>query len=129
MGSPKSTADDGIQSSYYASRVELEFLVKQAATHFFNRTATDVLGALNTGAAPLLARLLQRLSNRFELLVSEKFLSEAAPVLGSVGGALINTLFTDYFNKTAHFHFGLKSLERKHGADAVKSAYMQNLKR
>jgi hypothetical protein len=29
----------------------------------------------------------------------------------------------DHFNRVARFHFGIRSLERKHGIDVVQAAY------
>ena len=44
---------------------------------------------------------------------------------GRAGGAVVNTLFMDHFQKMAQGHFTVRRLERKYGEGAVKTAYEQ----
>jgi hypothetical protein len=55
--------------------------------------------------------------------VSEKVAAQAVPVVGAVGGAAINVLFTAHFQSMARGHFIVRRLERAYGAEAVRQAY------
>ncbi|WP_413290440.1 EcsC family protein [Bdellovibrio sp. HCB337] len=113
MGSPQSNVDDAMNSSYFAQRLALNSFLKKAS---------------ETGTASLLARFLARVAARYEIVVAEKVMAEAIPVLGAAGGAAINVAFTNFFNNTAYYHFGLRRLERKYGADLVQKLYLESLK-
>jgi len=76
-----------------------------------------------TKSAPALVRLITQVASRFSITVSEKAAAQAIPVIGAVGGALINTLFMSHFQDMARGHFIVRRLERKYGADEVRSAY------
>ena len=52
-------------------------------------------------AAPPLVQLLNVVGKRFGLVVSEKLAAQAIPVIGAVGGALINTYFIGHFQDLA----------------------------
>jgi len=41
-----------------------------------------------------------------------------------MGGAVINTLFIEHFQTMARGHFMVRRLERVHGAEAVRLAYL-----
>jgi hypothetical protein len=45
------------------------------------------------------------------------------PIVGAIGGGLINALFVDHFQNTADAHFTVRQLERKYGAAVVRSEY------
>lgn len=74
--------------------------------------------------APALVRLIAMISARFGIVVSEKAAAIAVPAIGAVGGAVVNTLFMDHFQKMAQGHFTVRRLERKYGEDAVRTAYL-----
>jgi hypothetical protein len=112
MGSPQTHADDAMKSAYFSQRLAFNSFLKNFA---------------EKGSASILSRLITRIAPRFELVVAEKILAEAMPVIGAAGGALINTAFTNYFNSTAYYHFGLRRLERKYGADLVQKTYLESL--
>jgi len=73
--------------------------------------------------APALVRLIATIASRFGVTVSQKAAASAVPVIGAVGGALINAIFIDHFQNMARGHFIIRSLERKYGADYVKISY------
>ncbi|MEK6554310.1 MAG: EcsC family protein, partial [Bdellovibrionota bacterium] len=77
-------------------------------------------------AAP--AQLMARIAAEFKIVVTEKMILESLPVVGAIGGAVINAAFSNYFNKAAHYHFGIKTLERRYGAEQVSAAYTKLLK-
>jgi hypothetical protein len=99
------------ESSYFASRLAMTDLMRQAAREIGGSTA------------PYLVRFMAQIASRFEAVVSEKALAEIMPVVGAVGGGTINAAFSEHFNQAARYHFGLKSLEAKHGADTVRAVY------
>jgi hypothetical protein len=45
------------------------------------------------------------------------------PVLGALGGATVNAVFTDHFQSMARGHFVVRRLERLHGPETVRVAY------
>jgi hypothetical protein len=45
------------------------------------------------------------------------------PVLGAVGGASINVIFMNHFQRVAEGHFSIRRLERRYGADVVRRHY------
>jgi hypothetical protein len=52
-------------------------------------------------------------------------MAQAIPVIGAVGGGLVNTIFISHFQDMARGHFAIRGLERKYGDDVVKDAYLQ----
>ena len=71
----------------------------------------------------MIARLIALIASRFGVVVSEKVAAEAIPVVGALGGALINLAFIDHFQTVAKGHFVVRRLERVYGAEVVRSAY------
>jgi hypothetical protein len=112
----KRPGDDAAETGYYAVRASLAKLVAEAAEYLAGR------GALQEGA-PLLIRLMTTVTSRFGVVVSEKALAEMIPLLGALGGALINLLFVTHFQSMAGGHFVVRRLERKYGPEEVKKAY------
>lgn len=45
----------------------------------------------------------------------------------TIGGAAINACFTDYFNRIALYHFGIRKLERLYGERVVETTYREEL--
>src|SRR5690606_13650159 len=74
-------------------------------------------------SAPVILRLVGSIASRFGIVVSQKTLATAIPIIGAAGGALINTLFIDHFQDVARGHFVVRRLERKYGPEAVQTAY------
>jgi hypothetical protein len=73
--------------------------------------------------APAIVRLITAVASRFSVHVSEKVAAQAIPILGAVGGAVINTMFIDHFQRMARGHFIVRRLERIHGVEEVRRAY------
>lgn len=113
MGSPQSSADDAMRSAYFSQRL---------AFNAFLKNATE------KGATSVLSSLITRVASRYELVVAEKLMAEVVPIIGAAGGAAINSAFTNYFNSTAYYHFGLRRLERKYGMEAVQKIYLESIK-
>ncbi|NOZ61791.1 MAG: EcsC family protein [Calditrichaeota bacterium] len=112
----KSTQDDAAETGYYAVRLTLSKLVTDAAS-FIAQTGTA------QESAPALVRLISAIASRFGTVVSEKVAAMAIPLVGAVGGATVNTLFIDHFQRMARGHFIVRRLERIYGQEVVQRAY------
>ena len=64
---------------------------------------------------------------RFGIVVSEKVLAQAVPIIGAVAGATINSVFVNYYQTMAHVHFRLRKLEVSNDADQVLACFNRML--
>jgi hypothetical protein len=112
----ESQKDDAAETGYFAARAAMAKAVSDALRHIAEK------GILEKGA-PALVSLIAAVASRFSISVSEKVAAQAIPILGAVGGAVINTLFIDHFQRMARGHFIVRRLERLHGIDEVRRAY------
>jgi len=115
LGGP-SKRDDAAETGYYAVRAGLATALEDAARHVAAQ-------GLSKKGAPALVRLIERIAVRFGLVVEDKILLEAVPILGAASGALINTVFMGHFQDLARAHFTIKRLEARYGADRVRAAF------
>lgn len=113
-----SKSDDGSEIGYFAARAAMAKAVSEAAAHL------AALGVTQHGS-PALVRLIAQIASRFSIVVSEKAAAQAVPLVGAIGGAVINTLFIDHFQDMARGHFIVRRLERLHGADEIKRLYSE----
>lgn len=116
LGGP-SKRDDASESGYFAIRAALARSLTKTAEHIAQK-------GLAEEGAPVLARVIIQIAERFSIQVSEKAAAQAIPAIGAVGGALINTLFIDHFQDMARGHFIVRRLERKYGKEIVEATYM-----
>lgn len=108
--------DDAAEGGYYAVRAALAKLVSDAAGYVAGNAAVSE-------TAPILTRLIAQIAARFSIPVSTKAAAQIAPVVGGIGGAVVNTLFIDHFQNIATGHFVVRNLERKYGADIIRVEY------
>lgn len=101
---------------YYASRALLGRLTASTAALFLERSAADL-------SAPVIGNLVAEIAARFSVAVSERSAASALPVLGAVGGATVNVLFMNHFQRVARGHFAIRRLEREYGASVVRHLY------
>ena len=118
MGSRMSDKDDAAETSYYGVRLALS----KAATDALQYVASQGFGS---ASAPALVRLVSALASRFGIVVTQKAMAQAIPVLGAIGGGLVNTMFISHFQDMARGHFAIRRLERKYGADVIQDVYLQ----
>jgi hypothetical protein len=104
-----------IRASYFVARAAMAQQVTAAAEILTRGTASGSMSALT--------RLIALIARRFGVAVSEKAAAQAIPIVGAVGGGLINALFVDHFQNTADAHFTVRKLERQYGADFVRQEY------
>ena len=119
-GAPNAEA---AEAGYYSSRFAFASLVKEAASFVGATGAREAAHAVSTKSAPVLMRLLAPIAARFELVVSDKLVAQLVPIAGAASGAAVNVVFNEHFESLARYHFGLRRLEREHGAAAVQAAY------
>lgn len=112
----RAKGDDAAETAYFAARAAMAKAVSEAARYLAQQ------GAVQHGA-PVVVRLIAQLASRFSVNVSQKIAAQAVPVLGAVGGAVINTVFIDHFQDMARGHFIVRRLERRHGVDEVRRVY------
>ena len=108
--------DDASETGYFAVRTALARTVSDAAQHIATK-------GLTRESAPVLLRLISRVSSRFGVVVSEKVAAQAIPLIGAAGGALINSLFIDHFQDVARGHFIIRRLEKRYGENEVRKLY------
>ena len=103
-------SDDAAETGYFGVRTALASAVSDALKY-----------TVSTSAASQTAPAL--IAARFSIPVTQKAAAQAVPVIGAVGGALINTLFIDHFQDIARGHFVVRRLERTYGPDIVRATY------
>jgi hypothetical protein len=120
LGAPRTgrRADFG----YYASRALLSRLAADASALLFERGAANL-------SAPVVGSLVSEIAARFSVVVSERAAASALPLIGAVGGATVNVLFMNHFQRVARGHFAIRRLERQYGASVVRKLYDEHLPR
>ena len=111
-----SSADDGLNTGYFALRTLLARNLSEAAKFI-------AANGLSKEGAPVLVRFISQIAARFGLLISEKAAAQALPVVGGAGGALINSLFMKHYQDMARGHFTVRRLERRYGVECVRTIY------
>jgi EcsC protein family len=101
---------------YYASRALISRLAADAASIFAERSMANV-------SAPVVRSLVTEIATRFGVVVSERSAVSALPVLGAIGGATVNVIFMNHFQRVARGHFAIRRLERQYGASIVRRLY------
>lgn len=112
----KSKSDDGTETGYYAIKAILAKSISETAKFIAEK------GIIEEGA-PILLKLIAKISERFSIQISEKMISQSVPIIGAAGGALINTMFMDHFQDMAKGHFIMRKIENKYDATYIKTLY------
>lgn len=118
MGSRTSDKDDAAETSYYGVRVAMSKALSEALQYVLANSAGSV-------TAPALVRLISALASRFGIVVTQKAMAQTLPVVGAIGGGLVNTVFISHFQDMARAHFAIRGLERKYGPDVIEDAYLR----
>ena len=103
-----------LRASYFATRAALA----QQVT-----VAVRSLSTAGSEGSSVVAKLISKVAARFGLAVSEKAAAQAVPIVGAIGGGLVNVVFMDHFQDTAEAHFTVRKLERQYGEDTVRGEY------
>lgn len=123
FGGP-SEDDDAVNTAYYATRNLTAEIVQDLSKEISN---IAVKNAASTQTGKWLASLIEKVATRFGIVITEKMAAQAAPVIGALAGATLNTMFTDYYQDMARGHFIVKRLERKYGDELIKAEYIKIL--
>jgi hypothetical protein len=118
LGSRTSDKDDAAETSYYGVRVALSKAVADALQY----VAAHGMGS---ASAPALVRLISSLASRFGVVVTQKAMAQTIPIIGAIGGGLVNTVFISHFQDMARGHFAIRRLERQYGTEVVQNAYLE----
>ncbi len=119
--------DDGMETSYYTTRMALNSALKNVSTASIKMSLDNLVKGVGVLGSNVVGNFLSKIATRLSLLISEKFLAQAVPVVGAIGGGGLNYVFVDHFQRMATAHFRVRRLERKYGEDVIKSIY-QDLK-
>lgn len=117
----RSSQDDATESGYFVVRAMLAREIGRAVEYLLQKGVADA-------TAPALVKLVSKIATRFSVQVSKKVAAQSIPVIGSVGGAMINVLFMDHFQDMARGHFIVRRLEREYGAEQIEREYRAALK-
>ena len=112
----RTETDDAAKSDYFFIRGILAKSVTEAARFIAER------GIVEEGS-PVLVRLITQVASRFGFVVTQKAGAQSIPVIGALGGAVVNYAFIDHFQSIARGHFTVRRLERKYGKEIVFAAY------
>jgi hypothetical protein len=107
---------DASESGYFAVRGMLALSVTEAARFIAER------GVIKEGA-PALVRFITQVASRFGLVVTQKIAAQALPVVGALGGAVVNYAFIEHFQAMARGHFIVRRLERTYGESIIQTEY------
>ena len=123
LGSSKSSSDDGAESAYFSARGAMALEMKIAIDSIANLSTKAIQESLSKGQLPLLIKVINTIASRFGVTVSEKLIAQSIPIIGAVGGASLNLMFMNHFQKMAEGHFIIKRLENKYGLDEIHRIY------
>ncbi len=116
--SKREKASEDAEFGYFVARGALAQTISKASSDFASKSVAS------HGTSALL-RLMNAIAARFSVQVSEQVAAKSIPAIGAVLGALVNTVFIDHFQQTAHGHFAIRRLERRYGTEIVQAAYRQ----
>ncbi len=111
--------------AYYGLRKTFSSLVADAARHL----SGTVTKTESKQVAPILVQLINSVAARYGLTVSEEVAASLIPVIGGIGGAGMNYIFTEHFQRIAEGHFTVRRLERKYGSEPIQIEYLKVLSR
>jgi hypothetical protein len=109
-------ANNPNEAAYWVARLALQQSLTDAATFLAGKTVVD-------RSSPAVARLIGTIAARYGVLISEEAAAKAMPILGAVGGSVVNVIFMDHFQHMAHGHFIIRRLEKRYGVDEVRRQY------
>jgi len=117
----RARSDNSAETAYYAVRAALTRTLSKAAEFIGERGIMEE-------STPMAIRMMANLASRFGLFVTDKMAAEMVPILGGLGGAVINLIFIKHFQAAARGHFTVRRLERKYGEEFVKKEYEKVLR-
>lgn len=114
-----SAEDDDADIGYYGLRMALHSPVSEAAKYL------AASGLRDASKAPALINLINLISRRLGIVISNRTLGVMVPMVGALTGALCNRMFMDHFQDMARCHFAIRRLERKYSEISVQAFYLE----
>lgn len=114
-----SAEDDDADIGYYGLRMALHSPVSEASKYL------AASGVRNASKSPALIHLVNLISRRLGVAISNRTLGMMIPMIGATAGALCNRMFMDHFQDMARCHFAIRRLERKYSPNTVQSFYFE----
>lgn len=108
--------EESTASPYWVTRLALNQSISDAVSHLAGKGAMEK-------TAPAVAKFIAAVAGRFGVVISEEVAAKALPVIGAVGGGVINVVFMNHFQQMARGHFIILRLEKTYGPEAVRSQY------
>jgi EcsC family protein len=109
---------------YYATRALLNKLTQNVSAMLIERgVARSAASAASAASSSVVNSLVTEIVSRFGLVVSERAAASAVPVLGALGGATLNVIFMNHFQRIAQGHFTIRRLERRYGRELIRREY------
>lgn len=115
--------DDDLEASYYTTRLALNSAINNVSASGVKITLDSLAKGAGVMGSNAIGNFLSKISTRLSLLISEKFLAQAVPVIGAIGGGGLNYVFVNHFQKMATAHFTIRRLERKYGEAEIKTIF------
>jgi len=103
-------------TAYWVTRVALRQSLADAASYLAGKGMIDK-------TSPAVVKLVGAIASRFGVIVSEEAAAKAMPILGAVGGSVVNVIFMDHFQHMARGHFIIRRLENRYGTEEVRQRY------
>lgn len=101
----------------------VEVFAAGSPLHSDDGVNTAFLSARMAVAGGGFQRILSIVVPRLSLILGEKLVMQAVPVVGAVTGATLNALFLNYYREMARIRFRLLRLAESHGAEAVVTGF------
>lgn len=119
-----SKSDDMTKTSYYAIRAALAKVTARASEYLAGKVGTEVFTSkIEKATMQALAKLIAAIAAKYGSTVAEKAAAMIVPGIGALGGAAINTIFINHFQRMAKGHFVIKRLEAEYGEQRIRQAY------
>lgn len=122
----KSVATYAAEYSVYDASVRIaEEAVKQAVNTQGRKVAEAALERairnIPAAKAPVLVQQVQWIAAKLGAEISDKLAIKIVPVLGAATNGILNHTFMVHFQKRAHGHFRIRTLEERHGAESIRA--------
>ncbi|WP_293203753.1 EcsC family protein [Neisseria sp.] len=116
--------DDSAESGYYASRIALSQIMNVTSKELLVLTQGTTAKVIDTSTiGKALAQIIQAVATRLGVPLTEKVAAQLVPGIGTVAGATLNVMFTDFYQDIARGHFIVKRLESKYGESHVRQQF------
>ncbi len=109
-------SDEAAETGYYSVKLALSY-------HFSAVSEQIVRHGIGGRTVPAAVNLVRAIAARFGVAISDKAALQMVPVVGAIGGAILNAIFIDHFRDMARGHFIVRRLERRHGIETIRNAY------